>query len=141
MPLLFSGRIVYRYIVKIHIVAFYIFFYLAETSEDGLTVTYTLDRSHAAEPITFFFTNLCRKPFSLRRKRDGGYRRIAGRNVLKPFWLILNFGKMRRWTLPNSGRSVEEPAGYELTRGGEGCRYYVLEWGGTCDLKKIKSEI
>ena len=30
----------------------------------------------------------------------------------------------------DDGRSVEEPAGYELTRGGEGCRYYVLEWGG-----------
>lgn len=30
----------------------------------------------------------------------------------------------------DGGRSVEEPAGYELTRGGEGCRYYVLEWGG-----------
>lgn len=30
----------------------------------------------------------------------------------------------------DDGRSMEEPAGYELTRGGEGCRYYVLEWGG-----------
>ena len=30
----------------------------------------------------------------------------------------------------DDGQSVEEPAGYELTRGGEECRYYVLEWGG-----------
>ena len=28
------------------------------------------------------------------------------------------------------GQGAEEPLGYELTRGGEDCAYYVLEWGG-----------
>ena len=28
------------------------------------------------------------------------------------------------------GQGAEEPSGYELTRGGEDCTYYVLEWGG-----------
>lgn len=30
----------------------------------------------------------------------------------------------------DDGRDVEEPAGYELSRGGGDCPYYVIEWGG-----------
>lgn len=30
----------------------------------------------------------------------------------------------------DDGRDVEEPAGYELSRGGEDCSWYVIEWGG-----------
>lgn len=30
----------------------------------------------------------------------------------------------------DDGRQVEAPVGYELTRGGTDCPYYVIEWGG-----------
>lgn len=30
----------------------------------------------------------------------------------------------------DDGQPVQEPEGYELSRGGEGCSYYVIEWGG-----------
>ncbi|MCD8148491.1 MAG: hypothetical protein LUE92_02785 [Clostridiales bacterium] len=30
----------------------------------------------------------------------------------------------------DDGSQIEEPVGYELTRGGEDCPYYVIEWGG-----------
>lgn len=32
--------------------------------------------------------------------------------------------------MKDDGRQVKEPAGYELSRGGESCPYYVIEWGG-----------
>lgn len=32
--------------------------------------------------------------------------------------------------MKEAGQRVEEPEGYELTRGGEDCSCYVLEWGG-----------
>lgn len=38
----------------------------------------------------------------------------------------------RRWFVfvKDDGRQVKAPTGYELSRGGEGCSYYVIEWGG-----------